>query len=153
VNAETRSVLLHQHDRDQRGRAEAGNSRGGTILDCGTTVTNLVGAAYDRLADAFRSATNYPTISSETRFDVCFNVGDDREPHFPSLVFHLNGVDLNLPQENYMLEAENGIMCLTIDRSSDSITVVGNIQQQNYRVIYDRQNSRIGFQPSSCAEG
>lgn len=127
------------------------SGQGGTMLDSGTTVTNLGGKAYDALEQAFSKTAKYPTVSSETRFNLCFDVGDDSEPKLPSLVFHLDGADLDLPQENYILQAEDGTLCLAIDRSTQSATIIGNIQQQNYRVLYDRQNTRIGFQPTACA--
>lgn len=128
-------------------------NQGGTIIDSGTTVTNLVGRAYDALLAAFSAAAEYPISTSETRFDLCFYVGRGHSvPRFPSLVFHLDGVDLDLPQENYMLEAERRTFCLAIDRSTASLSVIGNVQQQNYRVLYDRQNSRLGFQPTSCVQ-
>ncbi|CAM6089953.1 unnamed protein product [Calypogeia fissa] len=129
------------------------SGNGGTLIDSGTTVTNLAGAAYDALLESFSAAVNndYSGTSSETKFDLCFDVGDDSDPQFPSLVFHLEGMDLDLPQENYMLEAEDHTLCLAIDRSSDITTIIGNFQQQNFYILYDRENSRMGFQPTSCA--
>ncbi|KAG6541984.1 hypothetical protein Mapa_016621 [Marchantia paleacea] len=125
--------------------------RGGTIIDSGTTVTNLEKRAFDALVRAFRSAVSLPTAVSDSGFDLCFESRGRDLAKFPTLTFHLREVDLHLPLENYIVEAETDTLCLAIHRSSRSgFSIIGNIQQQNYHIIYDLENEQIGFKLTVC---
>eukprot|EP00249_Psilotum_nudum_P007475 c20593_g1_i1 orf=456-1820(-) len=120
---------------------------GGLIIDSGTTLTFLVQAAYKRVIHAFKSAIRLPIVNnSSVGLDLCYK----SQPEVPSLSFHFIGADINLPVANYFLEFD-GLFCLALG-SSDSISIFGNIQQQNFHFLYDRRARKLSFVPANCDE-
>jgi hypothetical protein len=91
--------------------------------------------------------------------DTCYetaSAGDDAAPRGPtSLMFHLaDVVDLELGDGNMFIEVDDGIWCLTFasggENDEGGLSIIGNIQQQNFQIQYDLANSRIGFAPANC---
>ncbi|OAE30682.1 hypothetical protein AXG93_2390s1030 [Marchantia polymorpha subsp. ruderalis] len=127
--------------------------RGGVILDSGTTITQLVDSAYIPFASTLQSLINYPQIDgSPIGLDLCYNLSSVSNPTFPSVTLQFQGVDLTLPANNLFLQVDDqGTSCLAFLGTSD-LTIIGNIQQQNFYISYDVANERVGFAPvDSCA--
>jgi len=65
---------------------------------------------------------------------------------------HLDGAHLRLPQSNTFVTVEENITCLAfVSAEGFPFAIIGNIQQQNFDIVYDLKNKRIGFQPADCA--
>jgi len=65
---------------------------------------------------------------------------------------HLDGAHLRLPTGNTFLTFEENITCLAFMSAGDfPLAILGNIQQQNFDIVYDLENKRIGFKPADCA--
>jgi hypothetical protein len=65
-----------------------------------------------------------------------------------------NEADFSPPPENYLVDIAPDVKCLALQGlQSDSFgfNTIGNLLQQNFLVVYDRQSSRIGFARSHCA--
>ncbi|CBI19032.3 unnamed protein product, partial [Vitis vinifera] len=126
---------------------------GGMILDSGTTITYLQEDAFDVLKNAFISQTELQVAnSSTTGLDLCFHlpVKNAAEVKVPKLIFHFKGLDLALPVENYMVsDPEMGLICLAID-ATGSLSIFGNIQQQNMLVLHDLKKSTLSLVPTQC---
>nr|PNR57271.1 hypothetical protein PHYPA_004265 [Physcomitrium patens] len=125
---------------------------GGTIIDSGTTITYLQQEVFNALVAAYTSQVRYPTTTSATGLDLCFNTRGTGSPVFPAMTIHLDGVHLELPTANTFISLETNIICLAFASALDfPIAIFGNIQQQNFDIVYDLDNMRIGFAPADCA--
>ncbi|KAG6557483.1 hypothetical protein Mapa_000756 [Marchantia paleacea] len=127
--------------------------RGGVILDSGTTISQLIQSAYIPFLTTLQYIIQYPRVdSSQIGFDLCYDLSRVRNPTFPSVTLHFQGVDVVLPANNVFLEVDQqGTTCLAFAGTTD-FTIVGNIQQQNHYILYDIANERVGIAPvKSCA--
>ncbi|GAV86272.1 Asp domain-containing protein [Cephalotus follicularis] len=131
--------------------SQVGN--GGVIIDSGTSVTRLTRPAYIALRDAFRvGATNLKRASDFSLFDTCFDLSGKTEVKVPTVVFHFSGADVSLPAANYLIPVDkDGTFCFAFAGTVSGLSIIGNIQQQGFRVVYDVAGSRIGFAPNGCA--
>ncbi|KAH8968608.1 hypothetical protein BDL97_03G135700 [Sphagnum fallax] len=143
------------------------DNSGGLILDSGTTLTYLVDPPYTMFRDAFIASTglniNGFSLMNDSAtsigLDTCYetaSAGDDAPPPgLTSVMFHLaDGVHLELGDGNIFIEVDDGIWCLTFasggENDEGGLSIIGNIQQQNFQIQYDLANSRIGFAPANC---
>jgi hypothetical protein len=128
---------------------------GGLIIDSGTTLTYLQQTAYDAVKKAMMSSINLPQADgSSVGLDLCFNQQGSSNPGFPSVTFHFKGADYDVPKENYLFpDSTNDIVCLAmLPTNSDlgNIAIFGNVQQQNYQILYDNENNVLSFAPTAC---
>jgi hypothetical protein len=127
---------------------------GGTIVDSGTTLTYLAQPAYEKIRAAFEAKISYPRVDLPP-LGPCYNVsgvGDVKLPEF-SITF-TDGAVWRFPVENYFiqLDPEDAVVCLAIMGTPlGSLSILGNYQQQNFHILYDVDNSRLGFAPMTCA--
>ncbi|KAH7423240.1 hypothetical protein KP509_12G045900 [Ceratopteris richardii] len=128
------------------------DGRGGMILDSGTTYTYLPGDAFSVVEKAFDTFVKLPRYSSHPYLPLCYRVANTQQRiEIPSLTLHLQGADLSLPFDNYFTKVDDeGTYCLAMIPTSGGLQVLGNMLHQKYRVLYDIDNSRIGFNPNSC---
>jgi len=126
---------------------------GGVIIDSGTSVTRLTRPAYVALRDAFRvGASNLKRAPEFSLFDTCFDLSGKTEVKVPTVVLHFRGADVSLPASNYLIPVDNsGSFCFAFAGTMSGLSIVGNIQQQGFRVVYDLAASRVGFAPRGCA--
>nr|ACN40790.1 unknown [Picea sitchensis] len=125
-------------------------SGGGTIIDSGTTITYLVPSAYKDLRDAFRQQLSSLQPTPVEDMDTCYDLSSS-SVDVPTITLHLDrNVDLVLPKENILITQESGLSCLAFS-STDSRSIIGNVQQQNWRIVFDVPNSQVGFAQEQCA--
>ena len=129
----------------------AGN--GGVIIDSGTSVTRLTRAAYIALRDAFRAgASSLKRAPEFSLFDTCYDLSGRSEVKVPTVVLHFRGADVSLPAANYLIPVDSsGTFCFAFAGTMSGLSIIGNIQQQGFRVVYDLAGSRVGFSPRGCA--
>lgn len=127
---------------------------GGTIVDSGTTLTYFAQPAYEKIRAAFEAQIAYPR-QDISPLGPCYNVsgvGEVKLPEF-SIIF-TDGSVWRFPAENYFiqLEPEDAVICLAfMGTPPDSLSILGNYLQQNFHILYDVDNSRLGFAPMTCA--
>lgn len=128
----------------------AGN--GGVIIDSGTSVTRLTRPAYTALRDAFRARAAHLKRGPEfSLFDTCYDLSGQSAVKVPTVVLHFRGADMSLPATNYLIPVDdNGSFCFAFAGTISGLSIIGNIQQQGFRVVYDLAGSRIGFSPRGC---
>ncbi|KAL2345908.1 hypothetical protein Fmac_007193 [Flemingia macrophylla] len=128
----------------------AGN--GGVIVDSGTSVTRLTRPAYIALRDAFRlGASRLKRAPEFSLFDTCFDLSGLTVVKVPTVVLHFRGADVPLPATNYLIPVDNsGMFCFAFAGTMSGLSIIGNIQQQGFRVVYDLAGSRVGFAPRGC---
>ncbi|CAA3015889.1 aspartyl protease family 2-like [Olea europaea subsp. europaea] len=126
---------------------------GGVIVDSGTSVTRLNQPAYIALRDAFRARTsNFKRAQDFSLFDTCFDLSGMTEVKVPTVVLHFTNADVSLPASNYLIPVDtDGKFCFAFAGTRIGMTIIGNIQQQSFRVVFDLANSRVGFAPRGCA--
>ncbi|TKY64090.1 aspartic protease in guard cell 1 [Spatholobus suberectus] len=126
---------------------------GGVIIDSGTSVTRLTRPAYVALRDAFRVGASHLKRGPEfSLFDTCFDLSGLSEVKVPTVVLHFRGADVSLPATNYLIPVDNsGSFCFAFAGTMSGLSIIGNIQQQGFRVVFDLAGSRVGFAPRGCA--
>ena len=130
--------------------------RGGVIVDSGTAVTRLARPAYTAFRDAFRAvAVDLGQVSiggPSGFFDTCYTVGGRGMKKVPTVSMHFAGsVEVKLQPKNYLIPVDSmGTVCFAFAATGDhSVSIIGNIQQQGFRIVYDI-GGRVGFAPNSC---
>ncbi|MCO5549253.1 hypothetical protein L7F22_002720 [Adiantum nelumboides] len=72
----------------------------------------------------------------------------------PSVVFHFEGADFEITPQNLLIRlsrmAEDPRLCLHFHPDRGSRSVLGSLQQQRTRFIFDPQNSRVAFAQNAC---
>ncbi|PIN11511.1 Aspartyl protease [Handroanthus impetiginosus] len=129
---------------------------GGTIIDSGTTLSYFVDPAYKIIKEAFvKKVKGYPVVEDFPILDPCYNVSGVKKPKLPSFgIVFSDGAVWNFPVENYFIKLEpDDIVCLAIlGTPRSALSIIGNYQQQNFHVLYDTKQSRLGFAPAKCAD-
>ncbi|XP_062199494.1 aspartic proteinase nepenthesin-1-like [Phragmites australis] len=130
---------------------------GGVIVDSGTALTLLPRAVLAVVVRAFWVQLRLPFANGSSPDDgVCFLVPGGRrrassQVAVPSVVFHFQGADLDLPRRNYVLDDhKNGRLCLLLADSGDDGSTIGNLVQQDMRVLYDLEAETLSFAPAQC---
>ncbi|CAN8267857.1 unnamed protein product [Cochlearia groenlandica] len=125
---------------------------GGVIIDSGTSVTRLTQSAYVAFRDAFRiGATRLKRAPSYSLFDTCYDLSGMTTVKVPTVVFHFSGGEVSLPASNYLIPVNmGGRFCFAFAGTMGSLSIIGNIQQQGFRVAYDLVGSRVGFMSKAC---
>jgi len=126
---------------------------GGVIIDSGTSVTRLVESAYTAMRDAFRAGTgNLKSAGGFSLFDTCYDLSGLKTVKVPTVVFHFQGrADVSLPATNYLIPVDSSAtFCFAFAGNTGGLSIIGNIQQQGYRVAFDSLTNRVGFKAGSC---
>lgn len=133
---------------------ELKNGRGGVIIDSGTPVTRMAAAALKHVKRAFVGQTKLK-VARETSgtFDLCFRAPLSNSTDklvVPRLVYHFDNADMEFPMDNYLkIIDDTGLMCLLILESEEE-TIIGSIQQQNMKILYDLKKEKLSFVHARC---
>ncbi|KAK4278950.1 hypothetical protein QN277_016720 [Acacia crassicarpa] len=136
---------------------EEGGGGGGTIIDSGTTLTYFAEPAYQIIKEAFmKKIKGYSLVVEEglhLPLKPCYNVSGFEAIELPDFgIMFEDGAVWDFPVENYFIEIEPGVVCLAILGTPHSaLSIIGNYQQQNFHILYDLKNSRLGYAPVNCA--
>nr|CAB3453559.1 unnamed protein product [Digitaria exilis] len=140
---------------------------GGVIVDSGTALTLLPGAVLAEVVRAFRTQLRLPFANGSADDGVCFVVPTEAwwrraagtssssslsQVAVPRMVLHFQGgADLDLPRRNYVLDDHRrGRLCLLLADSGDDGSTIGNLVQQDMRVLYDLEAETLSFAPAQC---
>lgn len=127
---------------------------GGMIIDSGTTVTILDEAAYSPLKEAIQSAIHLtPVDGSSTGLDLCYGTSSTQDLTLPTLTFNFKGgVDYELPPDNFFIQVSQDLSCLAMlgVPSGNIPSIFGNIQQQNFHILYNDAHNTLSFKPTKC---
>ncbi|CAD6224721.1 unnamed protein product [Miscanthus lutarioriparius] len=117
------------------------------------------GAVLAEVVRAFRQQLRLPFANGGNPEDgVCFLVpvawrrsSSTSQVPVPRMVFHFQGADLDLPRRNYVLDDHRrGRLCLLLADSGDDGSTIGNLVQQDMRVLYDLEAETLSFAPAQC---
>uniref|UniRef100_A0ACD5VKE0 Uncharacterized protein n=1 Tax=Avena sativa TaxID=4498 RepID=A0ACD5VKE0_AVESA len=137
---------------------DTASGRGGVVVDSGTSISRLPRDAYGALRDAFdarAAAAGMRRLAEDISvFDACYDMRGAAMASVPGIVLHFaGGADMALPPENYFIpeDSRNGrFYCLALEATDDGLSVLGNVQQQGFRVVLDVEKERVGFAPKAC---
>ncbi|KAL7203178.1 hypothetical protein ACSBR2_016476 [Camellia fascicularis] len=128
----------------------AGN--GGVIIDSGTSVTLLTQPAYTAFRNAFLSlASDLKRAPGFSLLDICFDLSGKSELRVPTVVLHFVGADVLLLVANYLIPVDSKRTFCFAFAGMSGLSIIGNIQQQGFRVVHDLPGSRVGFSPNGCS--
>jgi hypothetical protein len=129
---------------------------GGTIIDSGTTLSYFAEPAYQIIKEAFvKKVQGYPVVKDFPILEPCYNVSGVEKMELPEFAIHFaDGAVWNFPVENYFIRLEpEDVVCLAfLGTPHSALSIIGNYQQQNFHILYDIKNSRLGYAPMSCAD-
>ncbi|XVF87469.1 hypothetical protein PTKIN_Ptkin18bG0122400 [Pterospermum kingtungense] len=126
---------------------------GGVITDCGTSLTAFPKPAYDQIVAALEPfIRKFKKVDVREGLEHCFNITGFQDSAIPQLAIHFaDGTKYAPPVKNYIIYYDKGIKCIGVRALPwPSISIIGNIFQQNHFWEFDLQNGRMGFAPSSC---
>ncbi|KAM3196241.1 hypothetical protein ACQJBY_072097 [Aegilops geniculata] len=121
----------------------------GAVMDSNAIITQLPAVAYAALRAAFRSFMGaYPRAAPVLNLDTCYDFTRSPKVTLPkvSLVF-AGGATVPLDAASIML---GGCLAFAAIPGNGSLGFIGNIQQQNYEVLYDVGGGSVGFRRGAC---
>lgn len=128
--------------------------QGGTVVDLGCTVGQLAEPAFTALKEAVLHTLNLPLTNRTVKdYKVCFALpsgvamGAVQTP--PLVLYFDGGADMVLPRDNYFQEPTAGLMCLALVPGG-GMSIIGNVQQQNFHLLFDVHDSKFLFAPTIC---
>lgn len=144
---------------------------GGTVLDSGTTLSFLPEVAYRQILAEMERIVRLPRVSigaagtgsgdpdpanPSPAFDLCVNVTGLGGKQLPRLGLKFRGGAMySPPPRNYFVEAGDGVRCLALQpvapsKSDSGFGVLGNLMQQGFLFVFDRDQNRVGFSRTGC---
>ncbi|MCO5594801.1 hypothetical protein L7F22_048835 [Adiantum nelumboides] len=125
------------------------NGTGGIIIDSGTTITYLQEQGYMIILRAIQSKLigKVQGLRSMYGLDLCFLSVNGS---LPNLTFHFDGANMEVPSTSLFIRVSS-VYCLALGGSRD-ISILGNVQQQNYQLLFDRSKQKLFFTRTSCRE-
>ncbi|KAI3962174.1 hypothetical protein MKW98_005805 [Papaver atlanticum] len=135
----------------------------GTVVDTGTSLTWFPAPIYEAVRDSFRDAALElgwkPALSRyrDTCYDLSSYTGGIVTVNSPKVILYFDGDDeaaVELKAENVLFNypwIDANVYCLSFGPSLyKGLAILGNVQQQGIRVVYDNVASVIGFDQNSC---
>ncbi|KAK7245708.1 hypothetical protein RIF29_40557 [Crotalaria pallida] len=138
-----------------KGAFNIAGSRGGFIVDCGTTFTMLKNEAYEPFLNMLRENLNKPIIPGPIpELDLCYKGTIKDLDSVPEVTFRFSrGVKVKLLKEVTFMEFQKGLWCLAIVRSPNNVSMLGNFQMSNYWVGYDLEANGVSFTYQQSCSG
>ncbi|EFJ32945.1 hypothetical protein SELMODRAFT_406966 [Selaginella moellendorffii] len=120
-----------------------------TIFDSGTTLTMLPSGVCDSIKQSLASMVSGAEFVAIKGLDACFRVPPSSGQGLPDITFHFNGgADFVTRPSNYVIDL-GSLQCL-IFVPTNEVSIFGNLQQQDFFVLHDMDNRRIGFKETDC---
>ncbi|KAK6912403.1 Xylanase inhibitor, N-terminal [Dillenia turbinata] len=121
-----------------------------TIIDSGTVITRLPVSVYGALSQAFGKimSAKYQTAPAYSILDTCYKGSlKTIASGVPTVqILFPGGASLSLRPQNVLVDVDSDVTCLAF-AGSNKVAIVGNHQQQGFKVVYDVAGSRIGIAP------
>ncbi|CAN1765344.1 Aspartic proteinase CDR1 [Linum perenne] len=129
----------------------ATSSEGNIIIDSGTTLTLIPSGVQSQVADALSSQVSGGTATLVQDLAPCYKV-DGAGLKVPTVTVHFDGGDVELKDGNVFIEVADDVFCSAF-LASDSLSIYGNVAQQNFLVGYDSQGGSLTFKATDCSGG
>lgn len=121
-------------------------------------LSQLSEAAYTPLRAAIAALVSFPNVTDPNvtipNYDLCYNTSGVDAPVFPPVCLEFEGLSLPLPSLNVFRPVDNEaiVFCMSIANAGPNavMNVLGNAQQQTFRIAIDRKHGRVGFAANVC---
>ncbi|XVF17184.1 hypothetical protein REPUB_Repub10bG0097500 [Reevesia pubescens] len=126
------------------------------VVDSGTSFTFLPNEVYEKIAKEFDRRVN-ATITSYPGYPwkYCYKSSSQELPKVPylKLMFPLNNsvVVYNPVFVVYGIQGVSGF-CLAIQPVEGDVGTIGQNFMTGYRMVFDRENMKLGWSPSNCQD-
>ncbi|CAN6466008.1 unnamed protein product [Victoria cruziana] len=127
-----------------------------TLVDSGSSFTFIPADVYKRVVLEFDARINASKVVYEGfPWEYCYRGRLQRLPDFLKLTVEFaNG---SFAVQNPLLdlhatEDDSGVFCLTVQPTTDAMGVIGQNWMTGYRMVFDRENLKLGWSPSNCQE-
>eukprot|EP00163_Fabomonas_tropica_P003162 TRINITY_DN12634_c0_g1_i1.p1 TRINITY_DN12634_c0_g1~~TRINITY_DN12634_c0_g1_i1.p1 ORF type:complete len:454 (+),score=114.32 TRINITY_DN12634_c0_g1_i1:59-1420(+) len=127
------------------------------IIDSGTNVLLLEDAMFDFIKDTIKAqcsssslhgVCDVPSGSKDLFSGGCFTFTEAQKAAFPNITLNLQGANLTLSGDDYLVDhPTKSETCYGISNTGSTFNIIGDAVMQNYYVIFDRDNSRLGWAP------
>ncbi|GLJ25012.1 hypothetical protein SUGI_0478820 [Cryptomeria japonica] len=129
------------------------------LFDTGTSFTYLADPAYKDLTSNFHLQISDSPITIEgIPFEYCYSVSDNQSmSSAPEISFTFNGGENFTLIHPFLLISDGNTgqlvaYCLAVIQSS-SMTIIGQNFMSGYEIVFDREELKLGWKPSSCYQG
>uniref|UniRef100_A0A0D6R263 Peptidase A1 domain-containing protein n=1 Tax=Araucaria cunninghamii TaxID=56994 RepID=A0A0D6R263_ARACU len=124
-----------------------------TLIDSGTSFTYLPTDVYKHVTKEFDKQVNYPKqIYEDVPWHYCYRVRSSDSPEVPSVSFTFKGGgNFSVYNPVMPIYTGNGTLdgfCLALEEGPFGI--IGQNYMTSYRLVFDRENLRLGWSPSDC---
>lgn len=134
---------------------------GGTIIASGSSLTSFPDSIFKQIVAVFASQIRYRRFyEGDNGSGLCYNVSGVENIQWPKFAFHFNGgSQMVLPEENGFTNYginyyADDLLCLAMLNRGIAVNgpavIIGNIQQNNFYILYDREKNRLGFTQGAC---
>jgi len=119
------------------------NTLGGSLVDCGTTLTYIPTKVYKDLETRLKASSTYATTAF-FNWETCLS--SDEVETLPDITITLSySLSIKFHAAEYLLLYEG---CYYWGFSSATYTILGNVIMQNKFVVFDKANNQMGFTDS-----
>uniref|UniRef100_A0A6M2ECE7 Peptidase A1 domain-containing protein n=1 Tax=Populus davidiana TaxID=266767 RepID=A0A6M2ECE7_9ROSI len=126
------------------------------LVDSGTSFTFLPDDVFEMIAEEFDTQVNASRSSFEGySWKYCYKTSSQDLPKIPSLrlIFPQNNSFL-VQNHVFMIYGIQGVIgfCLAIQPADGDIGTIGQNFMTGYRVVFDRENLKLGWSRSNCGD-
>ncbi|PWA83074.1 aspartic peptidase A1 family, Aspartic peptidase domain protein [Artemisia annua] len=126
-------------------------SRGGTIIDSGTTLAYLAEEAYDPFVEAITRSVSQSVQSVMLKGSKCYVVTSSTPEMFPTLSLNFAGGAAMLHGLTTSLIGGAVVWCIGFQKiRGQGITILGDLVLKDRIVVYDLGGQRIGWANYDC---
>lgn len=136
-------------------------SNGGTIIDCGTTLTYLAEEAYNPFVNRIVTSVSQSLQVFYLKGNPCFVTSNSIDDIFPLVTLYFEGAVMELKPRDYLIQQASSdntpIWCMGWQKSGDhtddktKMTILGDIVLKDKIFVYDLDNQRIGWTSFDCS--
>uniref|UniRef100_A0A5B7CBN8 Putative aspartic proteinase-like protein 1 isoform X1 n=1 Tax=Davidia involucrata TaxID=16924 RepID=A0A5B7CBN8_DAVIN len=126
------------------------------LVDSGTSFTFLPNEVYERVVKEFDRRVNATSTSYEgSPWKYCYKSSSQESPKIPSLTlkFMLNN-SFVVHNPVFLINGNQGVVgfCLAIQPADGDIGTIGQNFMTGYRMVFDRENLKLGWSSSNCQD-
>ncbi|KAJ6791720.1 aspartic proteinase-like protein 1 [Iris pallida] len=127
------------------------------LVDSGSSFTFLPDDVYKRVALEFDRQVNASRIfSDESDWEYCYKASPLKMPEVPPLTLKLV-VNKSFVVTNPIIllsskEEGSVVFCLALQSSPESLGTIGQNLMTGYRMVFDRENLKLGWSHSNCRD-
>ncbi|KAJ0623529.1 putative nepenthesin [Helianthus annuus] len=133
-------------------------SRGGTIIDSGTTLAYLTEEAFDPFVDAITLSVSQSVRPLISKGNQCYLVTSSTPEIFPTVSLNFaGGASMVLRPQDYLLQQNSvggaAVWCIGFQKiRGQGITILGDLVLKDRIVVYDLGGQRIGWANYDCTK-